>query len=105
MLQLSGFFKKLFIKRNNYSDKIQIYFRNYADFECDNANFIDTRDEVADESTIVYKESPESNGFFIFSDLDKVPKSGYNRYPFGENDVGWFVDERLESEKSRTFFF
>ena len=90
-----------------FFDKIQRYFRNCADFECDNVKLIDTRDvnEVADESPIVYKQSPELNAYYSFSDLDKDPEYGYNRYPFGQIDVGWFVDERVKSQKRRFFIF
>ena len=46
--------------------KISLYFRIYADFECNNSP---VESNVGPQTTNIYKQNPVCNGYYIVSDL------------------------------------
>ena len=76
-----------------YIHKIPLYFRIYADFECDNE--IDSSN-IGNKTTNIYKQNGVCNGFYIVSELNDVLKSGYYHSPLDYNNVDWFVNEIIK---------
>ena len=111
--------KDRFLKWKIYFHKIPLYFRVYADFECNIENIDSYNHDVeneeqtcsqnvepsrtsnedrsssrlANKSVIVYKLNPTCNGYYIVSELYEVLKSGYYESPFREKNVDWLVME------------
>ena len=81
--------------------KVPLYFRIYADFECNNSP-VDTN--IGEHTTNIYKQNPVCNGYYIVSDLPSVLQSGYVSN-FGPNNVDWFVDEIIKLENKMNFYF
>ena len=75
-----------------YFHKIPLYFRVYADFECNNE--IDNSN-MGNKTTNIYKQNPVCNGYYKVSELNNVLKSGYCHSPFGYRNVNWFVREMI----------
>ena len=81
--------------------KVPLYFRIYADFECNNSH-VDTN--IGEHTTNIYKQNPVCKGYYIVSDLPSVLQSGYVSN-FGPNNVNWFVDEIIKFENKMNFYF
>ena len=69
----------IFIGKNIFI-KLPLYFRVYADFECNNE--IDNSN-MGNKTTNIYKQNPVCNGYYIVSELPNVLKSGYYHSPLG----------------------
>ena len=76
--------------------------RIYADFEADNEkdNFT-----IGNKTTNFFKQNPILNGYHIISELEDVLQSSYHKYPFGYNNVDWFVNEVIKLENKLTLHF
>ena len=85
-----------------YFHKIPLYFRIYADFECDNQ--IDSSN-IGNMTTNMYKQNPVCNGFFIVSDLNNILQSGYYHSFLDYNNLDWFVNEIIKLENKMNFYF
>ena len=72
--------------------KIPLYFRIYADFECNNSP---VESNVGLHTINIYKQNPVCNGYYILSDLPSILQSEH-RSKFGPNNVDWFVDEIIK---------
>ena len=81
--------------------KIPLYFRIYADFECNNSP---VESNVGLHTTNIYKQNLVCNGYYIVSNLPSVLQSGYVSN-FGPNNVDWFVDEIIKLENKMNFYF
>ena len=81
--------------------KVPLYFRIYADFECNNET---DNSIIGLHTTNIYKQKPVCNGYYIVSDLPSILESGY-RSNFGPNNVDWFVDEIIKLENKMNFYF
>ena len=81
--------------------KVPLYFRIYADFECNNSP---VESNVGLHTTNIYKQNPVCNGYYIVSDLPSVLQSEYI-FNFGPNNVDWFVDEITKLENKMNFYF
>ena len=71
-----------------YFHKLPIYFRIYADFECNNTL---NNDSFGNKTRNIYKQNPVCNGYHIVSGLPNVLKRGYYNSPLGNENVNWFV--------------
>ena len=80
--------------------KIPLYFRKYADFECNNE--IDNSTTV-EKTTNNNKQNPVCNGYYFVSDLPEVLASEY-KYNFGSDNVDWLVNEIIKLENQKNFF-
>ena len=85
-----------------YFHKIPLYFRIYADFECNNE--IDNS-LIGDKTSNIYKQNPVCNGYYMVSELNDVLQSGYYSSPLGNENVDWFVDEVIKLENKMRFYF
>ena len=85
-----------------YFHKIPLYFRIYADFECNNE--IDNSN-MGNKTTNIYKQNAVCNGYYIISELNDVLKSGYYHSPLGCENVDWFVNEMIKLENKMNFYF
>ena len=85
-----------------YFHKLPIYFRVYADFECNNElnNF-----NMGNKTTNIYKQKAVCNGYYIVSELNEVLKSGYYSSPLGYENVDWFVNQMTKLENKMNFYF
>ena len=97
-----SFSKESHIYWKKHFHKIPLYFRIYADFECDNEI---NNSNIGNKTTNIFKQNPTCNGFYIISELNDVLQSGYYKSPFGENNVDWFVDEVIKLENKMSFYF
>ena len=70
--------------------KKPLYFRLYADFECDNEK---DNSKIGNKTTNIYKQKPVLNGYYIISEIEDVLESGYYESPLGYDNVDWFVKE------------
>ena len=74
--------------------KNPLYFRIYADFENDNEK---DDSKIVNKTTIIYKQKPILNGYYIISELEDVLKNGYN-------NIDWFVKEVIRLENKMAFY-
>ena len=84
-----------------YYQKVPLYFRKYADFECNKE--IDNS-AMSEKTTKIYKQNAVCKGYYIVSDLPGVLASEYKSY-FGLNNVDWFADEITKLENKMNFYF
>ena len=82
--------------------KNPLYFRICADFEADNEK---DKSIVGNKATNIYKQNPVLNGYRIESELEDVLQSGYHKSPLGDDIVDWFVDEVINLENKKAFYF
>ena len=82
--------------------KNPIYFRIYADFEAANEK---DDSKIGNKTTIIYKQKPVLNGFYIISELNDILESGYYESPLGYDNVDWFVKEVIRLENKMAFYF
>ena len=85
-----------------YFHKIPLYFRIYADFECNNE--IDNSN-MGNKTTNIYNQNAVCNGYYIVSELNDILKSGYYHSPLDYNNVDWFVNEMIKLENKMNFYF
>ena len=78
--------------------KIPLYFRIYADFECNNE--IDNS-LIGEKISNIYKQNPVCNGYYIVSELNDVLQSGY--YSSLIEDYFFFIRTITTSTSFRTF--
>ena len=52
----------------------------------------------------VYKQIPVCNGYYINSDLNDVLQCGYYSSLLGYDNVDWFIDDMIKSEKRMNLF-
>ena len=97
-----SFSKDSHIYWKKHFHKIPLYFRIYADFECNNEI---NNSNIGNKTTNIFKQNPTCNGYYIVSELNDVLQSGYYKSPFGENNVDWFVDEVIKLENKMSFYF
>ena len=90
----------IFIGKNHFH-KNPLYFRIIADFEADNE--IDGSD-IGKKTTNIYKQNPVLNGYYVFSDLEDILKSGYYESPLGYKNVDCFVKEVIKLENKTAFY-
>ena len=86
----------------NHFHKNPLYFRIYAVFEADNEK---DNSFVGNKTTTTYKQNPVLNGYRIESELEDVLQSGYHKSPLVYDNLDWFVDEVIKSEKKMAFYF
>ena len=79
--------------------KFPLYFRIYGDFDCNNSTALP---HIVIKTTLIFRQNPICNGFYIVSELNNVLQSGY-RSCFGENNVKWFVNEGIKIENKMKF--
>ena len=84
-----------------YFHKLPIYFRVYADFECNNET---DNSNMGNKTINIYKQTPVCNGYYIVSGINDVLKSGYYHSPSDNNNVEWFVNEMIKIENKMNFF-
>ena len=82
--------------------KNPLYFRIIADFEADNEK---DDSKIGNKTTIIYKQNPVLNGYYIISELNDVLESGYYESPLDYNNVDWFVKEVIKLENKMAFYF
>ena len=82
--------------------KNPLYFRIIADFEADNE--IDGSN-IGKKTTIIYKQNPVLNGYYVISDLEDILKTGYYEPPLGCDNVDWYVNELRKFENKMVFYF
>ena len=87
--------KESHIYWKKYFHKLPLYFKIYADFECNNEL---NNSNMGNKTTNIYHQRPVCNGFYIVSELNDVLKSGYYHSPLGYENVDWFV---LSNDKIR----
>ena len=87
---------------NKHFHRNPLYFRIIADFEADNE--IDGSN-IGNNTTIIYKQIPVLNAYYIISELEDVLESGYYESPLGYDNVDWFVKEVLKLENKMAFYF
>ena len=64
-----------------------------------------TQASPANKTTNIYKQNPVCNGYQIASELSDVLQSGYYESPSGYENVDCFVDEVIDFENKKRFFF
>ena len=79
-----------------------LYFRIIADFEADNE--IDNSN-IGNKTTNTHKQNPVLNGYYEYSELEDILKSGSYESPLGYNNVKWYVSEVTKLENKMAFFF
>ena len=84
-----------------YFHKIPLYFRIYADFECNNE--LDNSN-MGNKFTNIYKQLHVYNGYYRVSELKDILQSAYYHSPLDYNNVDWFVNEMTKLENKMNFF-
>ena len=82
--------------------KNPLSFRIYPDFEADNEKDNSIKGK---KTTIIYKQNPVSNGYYIISELENFLKSDYYNSLLGYDNVDWFVKEVLKLENKLAYYF
>ena len=85
-----------------YFHKLPLYFKIYADFECNNEL---NNSNMGNKTTNIYHQKAVCNGYYIVSELNDVLKSGYHHSPLGYENVDWFVNQMTKLENKMNFYF
>ena len=76
-------------------------FSIYADFRADNEK---DNSSIGNKTSNIYKQNPVLNGYHIEYELKEVLKSGYHKFPLGNDNVHWFVNDVTKLENKMTFY-